>query len=480
MPPPQVPGGVIPAGYYPSGGDTGCSSMGGGCDGMYGSGGGMYGGGGGLLGSGGLHGGGGGLLGNGGIRNGHGDGQVGGLFGAVTGGGLRCGGCGQNGCRFCGGLRSLRHMCVFCRGQGCSACQLLQQSRQNGQGAISLIGGGIFGALANLRPYTEAGLCSQRWFDASIGASFLGHTNSASGPDAITSRGVSGPTVLSLGDVDTGGLTTGFRLTGNLIFGGAGANIEGIWTGGHDWSGQALVRDSDPVFFSFISEFGTLPLNGFDDTDRSLQHSLRNESEYDSVELNYRRRTVWPYCRFQSSWLVGLRYIRFEDNLLYETLGENNNTVNASLPRFFSSDDRTENRMFGAQVGGDFWWNIMPGVSMGIGGKLGAMKNNLDRTTVLTANSLNTLATPGTTTLENSEHETSFFGEFEYKLSYRLSHSWAIRTAYHAVAIDEVSFGGIDAATTRQFVLGNTIGDSPNSFGSLVVQGFTVDVEYIW
>ncbi len=70
-------------------------------------------------------------------------------------------------------------------------------------------------------------------------------------------------------------------------------------------------------------------------------------------EWNYRRRSMGPYCRFQGSWLVGLRYVRFDNRLVYSARGENDNTVNADLPRFFSSNDKIKNNLFGPQAGFD-------------------------------------------------------------------------------------------------------------------------------
>ena len=411
-------------------------------------------------------------------------GCVGGCFSGLGGAGLACGGCGRLGCGFCGGLSNLRHMCIFCRGAGCSACQLRNKGGLFGFGAL----GTIFNAWRSIEPYSDAGLCSQRWYDVSLGLIFLGKTNAAPGASGgVTSQGIGGPIVLSMDNVEAGQLEEGLRLSGSLMV-GPGSNIEATWIGGHEWGGFAQVQDSNALLFSFISEFGAQPggtAQGFDDTDRSLIQTLRHESDYDSIELNYRRRTVWPCCRFQGSWLAGLRYIRYDDAFDYTTTGTVNNTGGANLPRFFSSNDRITNRMFGAQVGGDFWWNINPGISYGLGLKLGAMQNDMNRIAVLTANSIGPGATAGSESLDDGEHETTIFGEFESKLIYRVSHSITFRSAYHLVAIDDVAFGGIDDAATSQFIDPTRASTTPVLFGqtafnSLVVQGFSMEVEYMW
>jgi hypothetical protein len=100
------------------------------------------------------------------------------------------GGCGILGCGG-GGHWDLSRFCIFCRGSGCEACQL-----------TSLIGSGqILGMIGALRPYSEAGLCSQRWYDLSAEALFLSHDSGGFG-GGVTSQGIGGPIVLSVADAD--------------------------------------------------------------------------------------------------------------------------------------------------------------------------------------------------------------------------------------------------------------------------------------
>ena len=237
-----------------------------------------------------------------------------------------------------------------------------------------------------------------------------------------------------------------------------------------------------PTLFSFIRDFGTNPQDtGFDDTDRSLVQSLQASSDFHSVEWNYRRRTMGPYCRFQGSWLVGLRYVRFDDRLVYRTLGENDNTVNADLPRFFSSNDRIKNNLFGPQAGFDLWWNVTPGVNLGVGMKGAWVQNDAKRQTILTANSLDPLATPGTMALTDTERYGTVIGELEATLIYRFTHSLSFRTSYYAVAVDDVAFGTVDGGVARDFVTVTARSRiRPYHRHSLVVQGFSFGTEYIW
>ncbi|TWT82781.1 hypothetical protein CA13_42440 [Planctomycetes bacterium CA13] len=389
----------------------------------------------------------------------------GGLLGKLGSPPQGCGGCGQEGCQSCGGLTNLRHMCLFCQGSGCSACQFLGR-------------GYLLGALSSLKPYQDAGKCALRWCDLSAEALFMGQSRGGASR-ALTSLGIGGPIVLSSDDADAEDLEAGMRLSAAMIF-GAGGDIEFTYMGGQEWGGSASVSNASPVLYSYISKFGTDPNDGFDDTDRSIRQSVDVESDFDSFEFNYRRRTMGPYCRFQASWLVGLRHLLYTDGLTYSALGEMDNTVNASLPRYFSSSDRNKNRLFGPQAGFDLWYNMMPGVNLGFGGKFAWMQNDIKRSTVLSANSLDPLATPGTVELNDTERDITVMGELEATILYRLSHSWTFRSSYYMIAVDDISFGGLDDGAINNFISAQTVQQPGYSYDSLVLNGFSFGAEYIW
>ncbi|MFG0262092.1 MAG: hypothetical protein ACF788_06865 [Novipirellula sp. JB048] len=400
-----------------------------------------------------------------------------GIFGqrgrcGLLGGGLgarmtACGGCAHPSCRACGGLTNARFFCLFCRGGGCEACQFLGR-------------GYLLGALGSLLPYQEAGRGAQRWYDFSAEALFLSHRN-GNGSGVVTTQGISGTPVLRLGDTDDDELEAGMRLSAAMIF-GAGGNLEFTYMGGHEWESVAAANDPGGQLYSVISDFGVTPAGGFDDTDRSLRQSLANDSGFDSFELNYRRRTVGPYNRFQGSWLFGLRHIRYDDRLIYSTIGRDLSGGPNDL-RFFTSSDRNKNRLFGPQTGFDLWYNVMPGINLGIGLKGAWMQNDIKRNSFLAFNSQAPLATPGSVEFNDGNQDTTVMGELETTLLYRLSHSWTLRSSYHVIGIDEVRFGAFDSENIRNFAAGIP-GEPPSAnrtqTDDLVIQGFSVGAEYIW
>lgn len=398
-----------------------------------------------------------------------------------------CGTCGGGGgcdCNsFLGGggllgkMRSGGSCCLFCRGAGCTACK---------ETPFGYIGSCMAGVLDCLGPYDGASICNQRWYDLSVEGLFLDRNIGNSAPSVITTQGVAGTPVLTLDDVGSDDLEAGVRVSAAMIW-GAGGNIEMTYMGGNEWSGTGAVTSATPTLYSFISDYGTNPPAssgsandaGFDDTDRSLEQSLVSNSEFHSAEINYRRRTMFPYCRFQSSWLVGLRYVQYEDSLLYSTLGDFTNTGNNNGLRFYNSDSSSKNKLFGPQAGFDFWWNVCPGLSLGTGSKGAWVQNDVDRSTTITANSLGLGATPGGASLEDGAQEGTYMIDFELKGVYRFSHSFSLRGSYYFLYVDDVSFGGVDAASARNILQTSSL-VRPVNYDSLELSGFTIGAEYMW
>ena len=392
----------------------------------------------------------------------------GGLLGKLTGRGTceACGGGGCQGCGFGGGsqMSNLRHLCLFCRGGGCAVCQ-------------SMAPLSIAGALQRLQPYSEGGKCAPRFYDVSVEASFLGLNGGGTG--ALASRGIGGPIVLDTGDfID--GLEAGVKVSGAMIF-GVGGNLEFTYHGAHQWDGSGTVT-GDNDLYSFISEFGTLPTGGFDDTDESVLQTAAASARFHSGELNYRRRTMGPYCRFQGSYLFGLRYVRYDNSLDYDIAAGEDNDGDA-VDDFFSLESDATNDLFGGQIGFDVWYSAVPGINLGLGLKGAWMKNEINTDGSISSNSTGLFATPGTAELSNGrEDDGTVLLDFELVGLYRITRSLTLRGGYQVIAIDDISTAGFN----RQGIIDAAV-NGPGSTSqfeafrdSLVLQGFTVGAEYAW
>ncbi|MCH1440231.1 MAG: hypothetical protein L7W43_11285, partial [Rubripirellula sp.] len=317
------------------------------------------------------------------------------------------------------------------------------------------LGSNLQGLGSNLGPHGE--ICGLRWYDLSAEAVFLGHTQGG-GNMPVTALGQGNPpsdVVLSLGDVNDGDeLAAGVRLSGALIC-GVGGNIEATYMGGNKWNANAQATSAGNDLYSFISDFGD-PIV-LDDVDQSSSQSIATESALHSIELNYRRRTMGPRCRFQGSWLFGLRYLQFKNELNYSAFN--------SASRFFNSQDRVRNHMFGAQAGGDIWWNIYSGVRLGMGLKAAWVQNEIKRSFMVDANSI------ADTTINETRRGGDLMGEFELKFVWQLNHSWKFRSAYYVIAAEDIGFGSIDKNTILNLEAGGNVVNPAYVLDDLVVQG---------
>ncbi len=425
-----------------------------------------------------------------------------------------CGACGDGSCDsggFQGILPAIMGKCNSCNGQGCGICNSkMYQSGCLGRGGVlgdwcsgtcmegdfglmvRTAGGNLAAICDALQPYSEAGQCAQRWYDLSVEAMILGN-NFSQGGMVLSTLGVGGPPALSLSDAKVGELTGGVRVSAAMIM-GVGGNIEGTYIGGHEWDNSASVSTPNPVnpqLMSYISDFGTIPPGGLDDPDRSITHTASTDSVFHSGELNYRRRTVGPGCRFQGSWLVGLRYLRVDNGFNFDAVGTLNDgtggfggALNNEL-RFYNSDTNTKNNLFVGQIGYDLWWNMVPGVQVGFGMKGGWGQNDWERSLAITANSLGPGAVAGTALISDRDRLNTVMGEMETKMIYRFSHSWSLRLAHHVIAMDDILNSVPSSAFVRSALTdiqggGLVTTSQPAQFSSVVLQGLSIGAEYIW
>lgn len=379
--------------------------------------------------------------------------------------------------RMHGGGGGGRGGCGMCGGCGCGSC-LSDYAAQLGIGRGGLMGMGA-GLVDCLLPYSEAGQCAQRWYDVSAEVLVLGRNGDGGNSGVVSQQGLPGTPVLFVDSAGLDELEAGIRLSGAIIL-GAGGNIEVTYMGSNRWEGNAVYDSANPDLYSFISDFGATPAGGFDDSDRSVRHAIRGEANFHSGEVNYRRRTVTPDCRFQCSWLAGLRYIRLDDSLTFQADGLVNNGGVVASQRFLDLTTDSENDLFGVQIGGDLWWNVIPGVNLGCGLKLGLLDNDVDRVVFATGNSLGAGATPGTRTSNAGYSETTGMIDFNTTLIYRFNHSWAFRGSYHVLAVDEVAAGFDSSMSNALLQTPQTASTANINYGSMVLSGFALGAEYTW
>lgn len=350
-----------------------------------------------------------------------------------------------------------------------------------GGGRMGMLGNGrlrqghIGGLLSMLMPYGEAGLNAPRWFDFSAEATFL-KRNTQNPSSLLSSFGAGVPPTPALysSAADLEDIEAGIRLSGAIIL-GVGSNLELTYMGGNKWEDSSAVNGPNNLF-SFISVYGTNPPGGYADSDNASRQGISGEANFHSGEINYRQRTAGATGRLQGSWLAGLRYIRLDDALTFTSTGNVGGT-----PRFLNLTNSTKNDLFGVQVGGDLWWNLMPGVSIGSELKLGVLENDVNRNIYATGSNIGPGATAGSRGDFIGSSETTGMLELNTAIVYRLSHSWAFRSSYYILAVDEIG-GGMNLTESRNLLLTPQVlnTNAGVSYDPLVLQGFTFGAEYTW
>ncbi len=375
-----------------------------------------------------------------------------------------------------GSGNGLADYCLFCRGEGCSVCQ-------------GLIGGGqLLGLLGALRPYADGGRHAQRWYDVSVELLLLRRELDAFDNDSVLTNlgttatpGVADNAVLRLSDAQDDDLEAGARISLAMIL-GVGGNLEATYMGGQDFGGSASVsRQGNTNLTSFLSGFGTLPQDGF--ANLQDRQSVTTEADFHSVEINYRRRTVGPYGRFQGSWLAGIRHVVFDNDFLFQGFGAGGSIES------FSQNTQIENRFLGAQLGGDVWWNVVPGINLGVGykGAWGQVDYDRDSTTI------NGALAPAF--FNDGDNRGSYVGELNTTLIYRLSHSLSYRMSYHLIGLGDFLSPGLDPTdfTNETTVISNATGlpvtnrflalptaPQARTFDDVTLSGLTFGMEYLW
>ncbi|MFO0923043.1 MAG: hypothetical protein U0905_11220 [Pirellulales bacterium] len=414
--------------------------------------------------------------------------------------GSNCGGACGDGCMDCGPGRRLFHFgrgcgpecgqfgmgpccndfaeatsspsCPHCGYAGCPRC---------GWGLGLLFRGRARNALSHLRPYGEGGLKNQRWFDVVAEATAF-ERSKGPGIFNFSSQGAgTNNFVLTSDSVDLDRFRAGLSLIGNVQVGPA-RNVEVVYFGLNKWDVNAAATSTpanSPTLFSFMSAFGTDPINGFDDPDRSFRHSLNYTSRINNGEVNLRSRWVGDYGYFQGSWLAGLRYFDLGERMQFSARGENNDTFASNGPRFFDYATKVTNDLVGVQLGGDLWLNVVPGVNVGVETKGAVMGNHAEVASHINSNSISNLRERA------SDGRTAYLGQISAMAVYRLSYSWTLRGSYQYIYIDNVALAPENFNATPPAALlqnlpnrGRTL--TVNNDGEVAYSGFTVGAEYTW
>ncbi len=337
------------------------------------------------------------------------------------------------------------------------------------------LGRHLAGLLAMLAPYSETTCCAPHWFDVHAEAVFLRRDDDAAFQE-FSRLGPVGPAVITSNDLALDSLDPSLRITG-VWQTGPGSNLEFTYFGLNDSSEQAEVTSPTDQLYAAFENFG---LDGeIEQLHQAEYQRVSLDSKFNSLELNYRRRWMGPTCLTQGSWLVGVRHFQLEDRLQFYSYADRDQ----ELPPGEESggdalyDLKTRNYMTGAQVGGDAWLCLLPGLRLGLDGKAGIYGNNVKINTTMDGHDPydNYIAFITPEALGNDV--VSFIGELQFLMTYQVSHNFTVRGGYQMMFVEGVAIAmenfNPTLAVNERIPL--VVDD-----GSLFYDGFTIGAEYMW
>lgn len=326
-------------------------------------------------------------------------------------------------------------------------------------------------------PNGEGGPCAPRWYDFYVDGMQLRRDNTARRTLDFTHNGIGagGTSVLSTDNLSFDD-EYGFRAGLAFQF-GPGGSIELGYMGTFNFASAASVQGNGNLY-SVMSNFGTNPPNGFDQTDRASYHAIEYSSQFNTFEISYRRRQQAEDCRFQSSWLAGIRYFELNEDFVHNTSRNNGNSTDQ-----MHYIVHTGNALTGFQMGVDGWYTIIPGLRVGGDIKAGIYGNHARQSTVIQATSAGTPIYDG---LEGVKaNDAALVGESNLMLIYKISHSWTFRAGYSFLYANGVALATENFNPNAPNFSGQP-GFNPirqpflNANGSVFYNGATLGVEYMW
>jgi hypothetical protein len=335
-------------------------------------------------------------------------------------------------------------------------------------------GGGLFGCLDSCfsggdsclgnanGPYGSGGCCTPRWYDLHV--EWLYWTRDNTSDLALATEGVLGPVVLNTGDLDFQE-QSGVRVTGAYLIGPASA-LEATYFGTANWADSETVTSNDNLY-SIFGGYGADTFDAFPEVAGSELSSVAISTELDNGELNLRHRAVSANCLIHSSFLVGARYLRLRDDMIYFT---ETNTVDFQGTLDYGV--KADNDLVGAQVGTDLYICITPRLKVGAEIEAGVYGNRSSQRTIIDCTSCDAIIVDKT-----AETDLAFIGEAGAMGLFRLTPRTTLRGGYQVLYIDGVALAA-DNFRSDTPLTGRTpfVDNSSN----ILFHGLNVGCEFTW
>ena len=275
--------------------------------------------------------------------------------------------------------------------------------------------------------------CDPNWYGS---GELLALWRDANDNRPFATLGALGPVALSTSDLDREA-AAGLRvMLGKSL--GPWYRIEASYFGSYTWSSDAAVRNLDPNdqagvgnLYSPFSNFGDpAGIVGLDYNDFA---SIRLTSRMNNGEVNLRRRILMRPGYYESSFLLGARYMDITERFNYFTEGT------TPGPAITSNDVaiHTRNKLIGFQVGLLSQFLFQPRCWLDFTMKGGIFQN---RTSLDRNYTISDVGGPATSfTGADTRNGTSFVGDLSLQVNYQFARHWTFFAGYNVMWVTGVA-----------------------------------------
>jgi hypothetical protein len=232
--------------------------------------------------------------------------------------------------------------------------------------------------------------CGPHWYDAMVEAVYMTRSGAGLSDTVFTSQGIAGfgpPNAVLSGSQFDFKWDPAIKVSGRIQL-NAVTNIEATYLDSLNWRERIGVTSNNHDLYSVFSQFGDIPFGGFEETDQATRHDLMYDTDLDSVEVNLRHAWTTPSYRLNGSWLLGMRYVKYYEQLQYNTLVTPHfdpiNQVNRQQASL-QYNVFTRNELVGPQLGTELVTCLFPSLMLGGEAKAGVFLNFAEQDTAITS-----------------------------------------------------------------------------------------------
>ncbi len=283
-------------------------------------------------------------------------------------------------------------------------------------------------------------------------------------------------------DIQWGG---GFDVRLGHYFNCGQSAVQGVYwgvyprTAFHEQTNDGLSQLDAILNYSQLDYNGG-PANLF--TDDAMIHHLRRDNEFHNIELNLLHLvggcSTGSCGPFSYNLLAGVRFFRFQDNLLF--IADTVDRQFTGAPEELHYNINLKNNLIGGQIGAEGRFCPTRRLAFDFGTKIGLFANHVQHTSAIGGAAglavINNGPNAGRQWLvDNTKDDVAFLAEANLGARYNVTDCWNLFVGYRAVAVTGVA---LPVAQIYHDLRGIQDVEQVNSNGSLILHGGYFGVEY--